>query len=458
MICFHVMKFEIQNVARVREASISLDGVTVIVGMNGSGKSSIARGVAALRYLMAEMTTLLLREQAWSLIRHFVEICPDAQNTLEFAMKSPWGIAFRIVDAGRDCVKEPERLISASFWDDPQLVYDYFAQYRRPRKAGPVDSQLLIDFSNLYKTCSSSMVEFLNEQSETTYIRTITERILQRRFHGQLRPLCKTKEKSILQFADDKLSARVEILPNGRCKVVNPPGGRVSGTHYLETRHMLDPISVLFDPASDPSVAGPTSLAMDPAARTWVRYLTRKREQDPTPEEAVAERNRKNRLAQISKLIHGQLQYGEANLYFHDDEIQDDVRASNIASGMKSMAIIAKAVENGWILPGDLLVIDEPESNLHPEWQVEFARWLVALSNELDIRLLLNTHSPYFMRATELSCRDSQKRDRLRVYRMEPEINDDGTHTAFFNANDVTYDIASVYSDMARPFDELTRW
>jgi predicted ATPase len=44
----------------------------------------------------------------------------------------------------------------------------------------------------------------------------------------------------------------------------------------------------------------------------------------------------------------------------------------------------------------DLLIIDEPEMNLHPESQVKLLEALAILTN-LGVNILLTTHSPYFM-------------------------------------------------------------
>lgn len=41
-----------------------------------------------------------------------------------------------------------------------------------------------------------------------------------------------------------------------------------------------------------------------------------------------------------------------------------------------------------------LLLIDEPEIHLHPQWIVEYARILVLLHKELGIRVVLASHSP----------------------------------------------------------------
>lgn len=49
-----------------------------------------------------------------------------------------------------------------------------------------------------------------------------------------------------------------------------------------------------------------------------------------------------------------------------------------------------------WAAPGDLLFIDEPEMNAHPEAQVYLAELLAYLVNR-GIRIVLTTHSPYIV-------------------------------------------------------------
>ncbi len=46
--------------------------------------------------------------------------------------------------------------------------------------------------------------------------------------------------------------------------------------------------------------------------------------------------------------------------------------------------------------PGELLVIDEPEMNLHPEAQVKMMEFLAMLVNA-GLRVLITTHSPYMV-------------------------------------------------------------
>ncbi|MGX2950415.1 AAA family ATPase, partial [Ursidibacter sp. B-7004-1] len=45
-----------------------------------------------------------------------------------------------------------------------------------------------------------------------------------------------------------------------------------------------------------------------------------------------------------------------------------------------------------------LLILDEPETNLHPKWQNEYARLLCKFVKN-NIRVIVVTHSPYMISA-----------------------------------------------------------
>ena len=49
-----------------------------------------------------------------------------------------------------------------------------------------------------------------------------------------------------------------------------------------------------------------------------------------------------------------------------------------------------------WVEPGDVLIIEEPESHLHPAMQVEFTRQLAALV-QAGVRVIITTHSEWVL-------------------------------------------------------------
>lgn len=59
---------------------------------------------------------------------------------------------------------------------------------------------------------------------------------------------------------------------------------------------------------------------------------------------------------------------------------QIDRIQSNISSGIQQIGIVENLLMNGNLIPGTFLILDEPEVNLHPEWQFKFAEILVLLA------------------------------------------------------------------------------
>ena len=64
------------------------------------------------------------------------------------------------------------------------------------------------------------------------------------------------------------------------------------------------------------------------------------------------------------------------------------------ATGFKTFSYLQRLLENGYLNEETLLMIDEPEAHLHPQWVVEFARLLVLLNKKLGLKIMLASHNP----------------------------------------------------------------
>lgn len=71
----------------------------------------------------------------------------------------------------------------------------------------------------------------------------------------------------------------------------------------------------------------------------------------------------------------------------------------NTSSGIKHLGVIQMLLNNRKLVENSFLIIDEPEVNLHPELQINFAKIITLLVNELNVTVYINTHSPLFIEA-----------------------------------------------------------
>ncbi|WP_418451670.1 AAA family ATPase [Candidatus Ventrimonas sp.] len=120
----------------------------------------------------------------------------------------------------------------------------------------------------------------------------------------------------------------------------------------------------------------------------------------------------------------------------------------NLSMGLKTFVILKLLLEKGVIEQNGVVILDEPEIHLHPEWQLLFAELIVLIQREFEIHVLLNTHSPYFLNAIEVYSAKYGIADQCKYYLSSS----DGVAARI---EDVTNCIEKIYSKLAKPLQTL---
>lgn len=110
--------------------------------------------------------------------------------------------------------------------------------------------------------------------------------------------------------------------------------------------------------------------------------------------------NNKNSITDIisNQIIKGDVDY-EDGIFMADDFKFKRVDGAvfnllDVATGIKAFSILQLLLKNGKLNEKTLLIIDEPESNLHPQWIIEYARIIVLLNKNLGVKFFLASHNP----------------------------------------------------------------
>ncbi len=125
---------------------------------------------------------------------------------------------------------------------------------------------------------------------------------------------------------------------------------------------------------------------------------------------------------------------------------------TSTSTGIKEIGIIELLLKNNRLKENSFLIIDEPESSLHPEWQIKFAEILVLLVKDLNIHIYLNSNSPMFIEAISLY---SQYYDLLKYtnfYLTQKTANDKFIFKKINPKN-----MGEVYENLTKPYDELDK-
>ncbi|WP_407270118.1 AAA family ATPase [Radiobacillus sp. PE A8.2] len=156
----------------------------------------------------------------------------------------------------------------------------------------------------------------------------------------------------------------------------------------------------------------------------------------------------------ISEIIGGNFSFNQEKkefLYKRNVSSQSvDVKLNNIATGIKSFGILQLLTQ---VIPTpsrSILTIDEPEVHLHPNWQIKYAQLLVLLVKELDITIIVNSHSPYFIEAMKVYS-DKYNLDKKTKFYLTEKNESNYSSTV----KNVTNELEVIFEKLTEPFMDL---
>lgn len=155
-------------------------------------------------------------------------------------------------------------------------------------------------------------------------------------------------------------------------------------------------------------------------------------------------------LDKINSLIEGCIYYDieEGEFLFKKDG--NTYHMKNTASGVKQIGILQILLSNRLLNENSFLIMDEPEINLHPEWQVKFAKLIVLLIKELNITVFINSHSPQFIEALEVFSGKYELVNESKFYLSEENKNKKYDFREIKRKN-----LNILYDNLGNPYDEI---
>ena len=152
----------------------------------------------------------------------------------------------------------------------------------------------------------------------------------------------------------------------------------------------------------------------------------------------------------LQSVVNGEILVNPNNeeYYLKNNEFDKPISFHNLSTGVKSFVILKMLLEKGCLKEKDVVILDEPEIHLHPQWQIAYAELIVLLQKHFDLSVIVTTHSPYFVDALNLfSCK----------YGTDDKVN---FYLSVNNANTVTMEcvtnkIELIYKKMASPIQIL---
>ena len=421
------MKLKIENVGKVEYSDIELNGITVIAGYNNTGKTTVLRSADLMLKTFHNFNQNISEERAKSIENYILQQDNlfDNQGFEELSYQLLADVAHEV---RKELFRTRNRLITK------EKFFQIYYGILNPDIIDFVSEDQKESLEFIAETMYSGM-QAIYKRENSEYEKFLAEINVRSEFHQQAHQLSNNKE-SVIDLTDQAVTCRVIFQAN---KVIEEFGIDL-GSHpvvYLETQNILDSMSRRVN-------RGMTSNLREMLLR----------ERNLNKDEIIYEQYQEtesnlNMLEDIfQEVMHGKLISELGILKYKEEHMDDAIQIKNVASGMKIFLLLYRLIENGSLKENSWILIDEPESNLHPDWHLKLAEILILLKIKMNIRIILSSHSPYFMRALEVKMADYGILGCGTFYLMVER-------NQGFAAKDVTAHTEEIYRQLYQPLELL---
>lgn len=385
------LKFNVSNFAKVEKASVELNGITVIVGENNSGKSTIGKSLYSLCSVFRNLDERVRESKLLSV-----------EETLAQSF-----FRFTTMDEGLK-----ERLVTEDF-DEQRLADALIDQHPWLRREGR-DAMVRKDLMLRCRLLSREIRKIRNIP-DAQYRDAVVWDYFDRVFHSQITPVFRHRGKTTLQIINGE---QISVTFESASTTIEKMGKLAFRAYYINGPVVANLLN------SDSDLE-----ALEIYDRELTEELRSAQNSAVGSIGVVGARKVSNRLklktlkAVFDRVVPGTVgRKGKGKLAVNMPG-GEPICFENLSSGLKSFVLLWQVLEQGLLSDGDILILDEPEVRLHPEWQIVLAELMVLLCKVFDLRILLTSHSVDFIHALSLFVRKYKLSDRLRLYRSKVSPN-----------------------------------
>lgn len=379
------MKLHIENFAKIKEADITIDGITVLAGENNTGKSTIGKIVFSIFNTLSNVNEKVFEDRLSGIEKESERIL----NRYSRAFKNPLRSSYVAAE-------DIKRQIRETFVADTENEQTYSQIVKNSiEKILKQNSD-----KNTWTEVIEEVAESISDVMSLSDILIIKERItiyFGRMFNYQIQPLNQRGiHKAVITLEIQGGMQRIGF-ENNNCTEFDSDFNIAHQAIYIDDPFVMDELSAYSDKTKLTDI--------------FLKQLLLKTNQKDVMEGVVESVRAKEKLADIYKklaeVVDGDIIVGKnGEFYLKNGNFENPVSFNNLSTGIKSFLILKMLLENGCIKEKDVVILDEPEIHLHPQWQIFYAELIVLLQKSFDLSVIVTSHSPYFIDAIHLfSCK-----------------------------------------------------
>ena len=377
------MRLKIDNFAKIKHVEITIDGITVIAGENNTGKSTIGKVLYSAFNAFYDMDLKIenrRQEEILEITRRGV------RNALMHSMPGTRNSSYLRITSDKIGRTISSKLMEAESMDEV-LFRDYLeqacAQYN-VRLTEESVSELLED--------SYEKIVARKRNDDYKVALELIERFFNQVFDEQIKCL-QSSGKDTKVSLDIKGKELDVVFRGNQCVQWQADYNILHEAFFIDDPFVLDQVS--------------DHLWFSIGNRYRKELLNHLNETDDDIMDGIfeavsAKENLKEIYDILKRVADGQILVQNGQWSLNSEKFEEPIHFENLSAGLKSFVLLKLLLEKGILKEKDVLILDEPEIHLHPEWQLVYAEMIVLLQKKFDLSIVVTTHSRDFLEAIEL--------------------------------------------------------
>ena len=424
------MNLKIKDFGVIKNADIKVDGITVITGNNNTGKSTIGKVFFSyfnsFHDMEIKIDNVLKKKRYADYMEYLTNVLLDIPE---------------LKDISRQFIRISIRKLSNKFvWNKEPVEGDEIEKIiQEVGNRYNVQSQDIKIIQKLMVRASEEKLfdKYNADIDESEIEKEIVTRYFNLIFDGQINSLSEQKDANISINIQGKNLSLVFI--DNQCQSIVGNLTILHQAFYLDDPFIADELNdrlrnlSLYDENQLLSIREHLLLNLSDLQENSL---------DKVADAVIF----KDKLGEIDTLLNNVV---EGEFIIDNDGLNQvkymrPIKVSNLSTGLKSFVIIKRLLELGNLRNKDVLILDEPEIHLHPEWQIIYAKLIVLLQQKFDLSIIVTTHSVEFLDAIDYYSKYYKINDKCNYYMS---VEKDGG----FEFQHVEGDLDKIYEKMIRP-------
>lgn len=423
------MRLKIDNFAKINKADIVVDGITVIAGENNTGKSTVGKILFSLFNSISDIDAKIVEQRT-----------KEIRDTLSRGFRNFYRLNFRaragIAPSHLSGLIAEE--ISDAMNDGKSLEISDICNIIKKRAGNVFSGKELEDetLQAVIKEAAEKITAIMTLSNHSITLEVLT-RYFNHVFYNQINSLYDKGLEAHLNLNIKGKAIDLKFV-NNECISCLPEIDIMHQAIYIDNPFIIDKLSV-----------GTELNAMDEFLQALLINDPKDNIMDGIIESVLAKEKLDEVYQALSAIVDAKIVEKSKNEFFLEKEgFIQPISFNNLSTGLKSFVILKMLIERGALKERDVLILDEPEIHLHPQWQVAYAELIVLLQKKFDLSIVITTHSPYFLDAVNLFSVKYGIGEKVNYYLAE-------TGEQGIQMEQVSGNIAMIYDKMASPIHLL---